>query len=78
MPLTSAIYRMAPSDSYISKDEAELRLRAKVRRLVEEHGQAEVLRRIRAWPEAGREVEERKAWLVLTVYAAERRRAGSV
>ena len=78
MPLTSSIYRMAPSDSYITKDEAELRLRAKVRRLVEQHGQAEVLRRIRSWPAEGREVEERKAWLVLTVYAAERRGAGTV
>ena len=78
MALVSMLYRMTPSDGYITKDEAELRLRAKIRRLVEQHGQAEVLRRIRAWPAAGREVEERKAWLVLTVYAAERRRAGSV
>ena len=77
MALVSALYRMAPSDSYISSDEAELRLKAKLRRLVEQYGQAEVLRRIRAWPTAGREVEERKASLVLTVYAAERRRAGS-
>ena len=78
MALISALYRMAPSDSYISSDEAERRLKVKVRRLVEQYGETEVLRRIRAWPAAGREVEERKAWLVLTVYAAERRRAGSI
>ena len=77
MALISALYAMAPSDQYISREEAELRLKAKVRRLVEQHWQAEVLRRIRGWPAPAREVEERKAWLVLTVYAAERRRAGS-
>ena len=77
MALVSNLYSMAPVDGYISREEAERRLKAKVRRLVEQHGQAEVLRRIRAWPAAAREVEERKAWLVLTVYAAERRRAGS-
>ena len=77
MALVSYLYAMAPPDAYVSSDETERRLKAKIRRLVEQYGQAEVLRRIRAWPAPSREVEERKAWLVLTAYAVERRRAGS-
>ena len=77
MALTSAIYRMAPSEGYVSPDEAERRLKAKVRRLVDQYGQDEVLRRIRTWPTT-KENEARKAWLVLTVYASERRRAGTL
>ena len=45
MALVSMLYRMTPSDGYITKDEAELRLRAKIRRLVEQHGQDITLKR---------------------------------
>ena len=77
MSLTSAIYRMAPSEGYVSKDEGERRLKAKIRRLVAEHGQERVLERIRRWPCGSKGDELLKAWLVLTVYATEARRAGS-
>ena len=76
MALVSSVYGLAPSEGYVSKDEAERRLKAKVRRLVEAHGQEEVLRRIRSWPVA-KDDEAMKAWLVLTVYATERRAATS-
>ena len=77
MALVSSIYGLAPSDEYFTREEEERRLKAKCRRLVEQYGQAEVLRRIRAWP-VRREDEALKAWVVLAVYAVESRRGGTL
>ncbi len=66
--LVSGIYRLAPPELlYSTAEESERRLKATMRRLVDDLGHEAVLRRIRAWPAATKSVEETKAWLVLTI-----------
>ena len=77
MALVSSLYRMTASDAYPNKDEAERRLKILIQRLVSQHGQAEVLRRIQEYP-VPKDMETMKSWIVLTVWASrDRQRAGT-
>ena len=72
MGLVSSIYRLAPPAGYLSKDEAERRLRIRMRRLVSRYGEAEVVRRLRL-AEVPQAMELARAWMVLTAMAEGRR-----
>jgi hypothetical protein len=66
MALVSSVYRLAPSDGYLSNEEERRRLKVRINRLITEYGRENVLQRIRAWP-ANRESEMVKNWLVVAV-----------
>lgn len=66
MALVSSIYRLAPSDGYLSSEEERRRLKIRLHRLIAEFGREHVLQRIRTWP-VNRESEMVKNWLVVTV-----------
>lgn len=75
----SGIYRMAPPADYRTKAQEEEALKRALRRLIAAHGLDVVVDRIRRHPAGTQGDDERKAWLVLSAYAAERRgnRSGS-
>lgn len=78
MPLVSRIYRQASTESWISREESERRLRLKIQRLVNDLGRDEVVTRIRAHP-VNQDQAVVKAWLVLSAEASgERHRSGTL
>lgn len=77
MALVSSIYRLAPQEGYFTRAEEERRLKAKCRRLVEQYGETEVLRRIRTYP-VRREDDYLRAWIVLTVCEVSGGRGGTL
>jgi hypothetical protein len=72
----SSIYRLAPPEGYVSKDASETRLRLRMRRLVNQFGQDEVIRRLRmAHVDADQEIL--RAWLVLSAMSVRAGQASS-
>jgi hypothetical protein len=79
MGLVSALYRQVASDGYVSKEESERRLKLAIRRLVNQYGKDEVVRRIRAYAVTNEQDETRKAWLVLEAWSVpDRHRSGTL
>lgn len=73
----SSIYRLGPPESvYFAKDAAEARLRVRVRRLVNQLGQDEVIRRLRM-ATIDPEQELVRAWLVLSAMSIRTGQAGA-
>ena len=66
--LVSPLYRLAPSESSISREESERRLKVKLQRLVAQYGEIDVLQRIRAYP-VPKDLEATKAWVLLCAFA---------
>jgi hypothetical protein len=64
MALVSALYRLAPSEGAISKEEAARRLKLILHRLVTQHGAEEVRRRVRTAVLESHE-EATRAWILL-------------
>ena len=77
MGLVSSIYRMAPSDTWLSAAESKDRLGRILQRLVNTHGEAEVLRRVRVAPVSQADAAL-KPWIMLTVFGMDRQRQGSM
>lgn len=75
--LVSSLYRLVPSDSAMSREESERRLKVKLRRLVAQYGESDVIKRIRMYP-VSKNLEATKAWVLLTAFALPtRHREGS-
>ena len=67
MSLVSSLYRLAPSDGAISKEEAARRLKLILQRLVRQYGEEEVRRRVRDVRLSSDE-EATRAWILLHLW----------
>ena len=72
MSLVSGLYRLAPADSYPSREEADRRWKVAVKRLVRERGREAVVARLRV-ADIPADQEVTRAWLVLEAMAAPER-----
>lgn len=66
--LVSSLYRWIPPEGF-NRDEADRRLKVKLRRLITEFGEEAVVNKIRN-ANVSKDMELMKAWLVLTTYAS--------
>lgn len=75
--LVSSLYRLTPPDAYPSEWERERRLKVAVQRLVYEHGQPTVVRRVQEHPVRVEQEVTRGLILDRAWASRERQRAGT-